>query len=103
MSEKERALFKIKDNFASVELKPRESHMLAILVKMQEVPQDLHQQLEDSMNTIEAQPAAREVAEIFMGKKTLDVVSNPAHDLYVWLMLWAGKENEIPQPQPVAS
>ncbi|GEM_PF-5498648 len=98
MSEKERALFKIKDNFASVELKPQESHMLAILVKMQDIPQDLHQQLEGSMDKIQAQPAAREVAEIFMGKKTPGEVSDPAHDLYVWLMLWAGKENEIPQP-----
>lgn len=95
MSEKERDLFKIKDNFASVELKPKESHMLAILVKMQEIPQDLHQQLEESMDTIQAQPAARQVAEIFMGKKTPDEVSDPAHDLYVWLMLWAGKEDQL--------
>ena len=95
MTDKERELFKIKDNFSSVELKPQESHMLAILVKMAEVPKDLHQELEKAMDTIEAQPAAREVAEIFMGNKTADEVSDPAHDLYIWLMLWAGKEDQL--------
>lgn len=99
MSPKDLERFKNTDSFSTVRLNPQERHMLATLVKMTSVPEEFHERLRDAMNRMEAQPVAREVAEIFMKTKDLSDTSEAAHDLYLWYMMWAGKEDSIPSLQ----
>lgn len=95
MSNQEKQYFKIPDNFRSVEMRPKESHMLAILARMDTVPTDLRDELHLALDQINAQEPVREVVQIFLGESSANEVSEKAHDLYAWLMLWADKRDKL--------
>lgn len=104
MSNQDKKYFKIPKNFRSVEMKPNESHLLALLAKMDSVPDELGDKLQELLAGVDVQPPVLEVVEIFRRKKTVDQVSDEAHDLYTWVMLWAGKRDQLnPVAEPVES
>jgi hypothetical protein len=89
-------LFKNRKHFSSVRLNSQEQYMLGTLVKMGTVPTQLHERLIQTMNEMNVNPVAREVAEIFMGIRQLPQATDAAHDLYTHMRIWAGKEDRIP-------
>ena len=91
-----KAQFKDRRNFLSIRLNSQEQYMLGTLVKMRSVPKRLHPRLNQAMDDIQVTPVAREVAQIFMGVLPLKKASDPAHDLYKYLRIWAGKEDRVP-------
>lgn len=68
--------------------------MLGTLVKMHDVPEHLHARLDKAMDELDVKPYAREVAEIFMRRKTLDEVSDEAWHVYRHMIWWASKPRD---------
>jgi hypothetical protein len=78
-------------DYGSVAMTPKESHLLTTLVQLNEYPPALVSVLDEAMDTIQAQQAVRDVANILVGSKEVQEVSANAQDLYGWMMHWAGK------------
>lgn len=86
--------YRNRESFKKIRLNSQEQYMLGSLVKMVRVPEHLHVRLRQAMNEIGVCNVARETAELFMNPALINVVSDEAHDVWLYLIYWAGKEKE---------